>query len=236
MVAGHFATALLAKKFVPRGHLAFYLIIAQLPDILWQAFHFLGLEPTGPHNPMMASLDTMHADMTYSHDLLPTMGWIILAIVAGRALFGMWRPGLAGGALIVIHALCDVLSGHPHFIFGPDSIQIGLGLYASAPYLALAIEAVFTFIVMAWVWREDTKEGVRRSRATLIVWAAVFGGGVCMLVPIANTSLAEWTGMAPLPFMSGLLVPGLVMTYMSMLVALLWADARPLIPVSEKTS
>ena len=185
MVAGHFATSLVAKRLVPAGHLAFYLVIAQLPDVLWHVFHFAGLEPTGPANPMEASLDNMHAHMTYSHDLLPTVGWMVLAVAIGRALFGVWKPGLAGAALIVVHGLCDALSGHPHFVFGPDTAQIGLGLYGTAPYVALALEAVFTLAVMAWVIVRDTREGVRRSRATLAVWAAVFGGGILSMVPIA---------------------------------------------------
>lgn len=231
MVVGHFATALAAQRMVPTGHIAFYLVISQLPDLLWHAFHFLGLEPTGPDNPMAASLDNMHAQMTYSHDLLPTLGWVAVAILAGRALFGGWRPGWMAGALIVVHALCDAVSGHPHFVFGPDSPQIGLGLYGSAPYIALAIEAVFTLAVMAWVARADATVGVRRGRSTRLVWAAVFGGGILMLLPTADLSILELTGVAPIEALSGMLVPGLVALYVTMLLALVWADTRPTTPI-----
>lgn len=227
MIAGHFATALVAKQQAPRGTLLFYLVISQLPDLLWHVLHFVGLEPTGPGNPMLASLDNMQAEMTYSHDLLPTLGWIALAILAGRVLFKRWQPGWAAGALIIVHALCDSLSGHTHYVFGPDSAEIGLGLYRTAPYLALALEGAFIMAVMAWVRRTDIKAGVRRSRATLWVWAAVFGGSVIMMVPSADLSLVELTGLDPIDALSGTLVPGLVVMYLTMLGALVWADSRP---------
>lgn len=227
MVAGHFATALIARQHAPRGTLFFYLLISQLPDILWHFFHFLNLEPTLPENPMLASLDNMQAEMTYSHDLLPSLIWISLAVFAGRGLFGHWRPGWMAGALVVVHMLCDAISGHTHYVFGPDSAAIGLGLYATAPYLALAIEGVFTLSVMAWVFRTDAKSGVRRSRATLTVWAAVFVGSILMMAPSADLSLVELTGMEPISSLSGTLIPGLIGMYLAMLVALLWADAQP---------
>jgi len=226
MVAGHFATALVARQQAPAGPLAFYLAISQLPDILWHTLHFLGIETTLPENPMMASLDNMQAEMTYSHDLLPTLVWIALVVLAGRGLFSSWRAGLAGGALIVMHGVCDAISGHTHYVFGPDSAAIGLGLYASAPYLAIAIEGVFILGVMAWVFRADARAGVRRSRATLMVWVAVFLFSPLTLLPTADLSLVELTGMAPIEALSGTLVPGLIVMYLGMFGALLWADAR----------
>jgi len=227
VVVGHFATALVAKQQAPRGALAFYLVVSQLPDALWQGFHFLGVEPTLPENPMAASLSSMQVDMTYSHDLLPTLGWIVSVVLAGRALFGSWRPGGTAGLLIVVHLLCDAISGHTHHVFGPDSAAIGLGLYATAPYLALVIEGVFTLGVLAWVARTDAKKAVRRARSTWVVWAVVFGGGLLSMFPSADRSLSDLTGMAPIDSLSGTLVPGLVLMYGSMCAALIWADRRP---------
>ncbi|MFT5681119.1 MAG: hypothetical protein ACI8RZ_002025 [Myxococcota bacterium] len=233
LVVGHFATALVARQQAPHGPFAFYLAISQFPDMLWHAFHFLGIEPTLPANPMMASLDNMQAEMTYSHDLLPTLGWIVLVVLMGRGLFGSWRSGLTGGALVVVHMFCDAISGHTHYIFGPDSAAIGLGLYATAPYLALAIEGVFTLAVMAWVFRTDARAGVRRSRATLMVWVAVFAGGLMAMFPSADLSLVEMTGMAPIEALSGTLVPGLIAMYLTMFAALIWADARPTTRIAD---
>jgi hypothetical protein len=227
MIGGHFATALVAKQQSPAGPLAFYLVISQLPDFLWHGLHFMGVEPTLPANPMLVSLDNMQVEMTYSHDLLPTAGWVVLATLLGRGLFGDWRPGITAGVLVLVHMFCDAMSGHAHFVFGPESPTIGLGLYATAPYLALGIEAVFTAGVMAWVFAKDAKDGVRRSTATLGVWAAVFGGGVLMMVPSADLSLTELTGLAPVDALSGFFVPGVVALYVTIFAALVWADAQP---------
>ncbi|MFT5586649.1 MAG: hypothetical protein ACI9VR_004248 [Cognaticolwellia sp.] len=233
MVAGHFVTALVAKQQAPKGALAFYLAVAQFPDLLWHGFHFLGVEPTLPLNPMAMSLDNMQADMTYSHDLLPTLGWIALVMLAGRALFGGWRPGLVAGLLVLVHGLCDAVSGHTHYLFGPDSQALGLGLYATAPYLALIIEGVFIIGMLALVFRADAAAGVRRSRSTLTVWAVVFGGGLLALFPSADLSITELTGIAPIEALSGTVVPGLVFMYASMFGALLWAGSRPTVPVVD---
>ncbi|MFK7929861.1 MAG: hypothetical protein AB8H79_16830 [Myxococcota bacterium] len=233
MVAGHFATALVAKQQAPAGPLAFYLVISQLPDLLWQLFHFIGIEPTLPLNPMATSLNNMQVHMTFSHDLLPTVGWFVVAVLAGRALFGRWRSGWIAGALVVVHLLCDAVSGHTHHVFGPDSTPIGLGLYASAPYVALGIEAVFTLGVMLWVMWTDAKNSVRRSRATLAVWAVVFAGGMVMLTLSAKVTVEQMTGLAPIEALNGTLVPGLIAMYASMFIALVWAESRPATRIDE---
>ncbi len=230
MLAGHYATALVAKQHAPRGALAYYLVASQLPDLLWLAFHFLGLEPTTPTNPMDVSLKAIAVDMTYSHDLLPTLGWIVLVTLAGRALFGSWRPALVGGLLLVAHAVTDYVGGFPHHVFGPDSHEVGTGLYLTAPYLAVALEGAFTVAMLAWVVRTDTKAGVARSRGTWRAWIGVFGGGLAFMFLSADMSLSELTGMEPPPAMDGWAVPVLVTTYVAMIAALLWADRQPTRP------
>lgn len=227
MLAGHFTTALIARQREPRGHLAYYLVASQLPDLLWLGFHYLGLEPTHPDNFMNVSLDTMHVHMTYSHDLLPTLGWIALVVVAGRLLFGSLRPGLIGGALMVVHAVTDYVGGFPHHVFGPDSPAVGTGLYRSSPYFAVALEALFILGTMAWVLHADRRAGVRRSRATLRTWAAVFGGGVAFMFSSADLSMAELLGRQAPDALSGTFVPLMVVTYLGMMAALLWADGAP---------
>ncbi len=230
MLAGHFATAILAKQRAPGAHFGYYLAASQLPDLLWLTFGLLGLEPTQPDNVMNVSLDTMQVDMTYSHDLLPMLGWIVLTVLAGRALFGSWRPGWFGGILVVVHTLTDNIAGHPHNVFGPETHAVGTGLYQSAPYLAVAIEAVFLVGIMVWILRNDAKAGVRRSRATYRAWAAVFVGGVAFMFSSADLTMVELLGIEPVAALSGSTLPMLAMTYLLMSGALLWAMAQPTMP------
>ena len=227
MLAGHYATALVAKQHAPGGAITYYLVASQLPDLLWLLFHFLGLEPTTPTHPMDVSLKAIAVDMTYSHDLLPTLGWVVLVTLAGRALFKGWRPALVGGLLLVAHAVTDYVGGFPHHVFGPDSHEVGTGLYLTAPYLAVALEGVFTLAMIAWAVRTDTKAGMRRSRGTWRAWIGVFGGGLAFMFLSADMSLAELTGLEPPPAMDGLAVPVLVTTYVAMIAALVWAERQP---------
>jgi hypothetical protein len=228
MLAGHYATALVARQKVPAGALAYYLIASQLPDLLWLVFHYLGLEPTEPDNPMLVSLDTFAVDMTYSHDLLPMLLWIAVAGVAGRLLFGDWRVGGTGALLVFVHEAVDLLAGFPHHVFGPESLAVGTGLYHSSPYLAVAIEALFSAAMLAWVWRNDRQAGIRRNRRTLIAWAAVFFGGAAFLALNADLSIVEMTGLEPIAALSGLVMPVMIATYLGGIGVLLWAERQPL--------
>ena len=226
MLAGHFTTAILAKQRVPAGHFGFYLVASQLPDLLWLVFHYLGLEPTTPDNFMVVTLTSLEADMTYSHDLLPLPVWAVLTLLVGRGLFGSWRPGWAGAVLVLVHGLTDFVGGFEHFVFGPDSQVVATGLYGTAPYLAITLEVIFIVVTMAWVIRTDAKNGVHRSRATWITWAAVFGGGVAFMYATATHSFADLVGAAPNPAFAGTAVPTLAVTYVGMLLALYWADKK----------
>ncbi len=226
VLAGHFTTALIAKQRAPRGHMGYYLIASQLPDLLWLVFHYLGLERTSPDNMLAVSLDSLDVEMTYSHDLLPMLGWVVATAIVGRALFG-WRPGLAGGAIVAVHVLIDYVGGFPHHVFGPDTHAVGTGLYGSAPYLAVGIEVVFIAVTMWWVSREDKRAGIQRSSATLRAWAGVFLGGVGFMFMVADQSLAETFGIELPAALSGTAVPLLAFTYIAMIVALLWADRQP---------
>ncbi len=48
MLAGHYATALIAHQKSPKGTLLYFLIASQLQDLAWFTLHYLGLEPTKP--------------------------------------------------------------------------------------------------------------------------------------------------------------------------------------------
>jgi len=226
MLAGHFTTAMLAKQRVPAGHIGFYLIASQLPDLLWQVFHYVGLEPTAPDNFMAVTLQNLDADMTYSHDLLPLPVWALLTLLVGRGLFGSWAPGRAGAALVLVHGLVDFVGGFDHHVFGPDTPSVATGLYGTAPYLAIALEALVIAVTMLWVVRADVARGIRRSRATWLTRAAVLGGGVVFMALTATHSMAQLLSRDLDPSLGGTAMPTLVVTYWGMLIALWWGESR----------
>lgn len=218
MIAGHYTTALVANQRSSRGHIAYFLAASQGPDLVWLCLAAVGVPSfhthAGPISPAMM----------IGHDLVPLVGWIVLAGIVGKLVFGDTRTALFGSALVVIHELCDVVSGFPHNLFGPDTWEFGPGLYLTAPHLAVGIEALFAAAVMAWVVVQDRAAGVQRARSTYAVWALVFGGGIGTSLLTAD-GLATFDPNAPLPLVVAL---GLLGTYLFQMALLTWAEQRPL--------
>lgn len=86
----------------------------------------------------------MVVDMLYSQDLLPILFWLGIVFIIGKFLFKSTQIGLISMILVSIYFVLDFFSSHIHHMFGADSMEIGLGLYASSPYLAIFIEALFS--------------------------------------------------------------------------------------------
>ena len=100
----------------------------------------------------------MTVDMTYSHDLLRA-GWCVAMALAAFAITRNARIALVAGALVALHEIFDFLAGFSHYVMGPDSMNLGFGLYHSSPLTALAIELVVGLACVWWVC-----EGFRNYR------------------------------------------------------------------------
>ena len=156
MLAGHFTTAMVAHQKFPKGTLLYFLFVSQLQDLLWFTLHYLGLERTEPSDVLNTTVSNMIVDMMYSHDLIPQILWLIIIFILGKVVFKDTKIGLVGSTLVAGHFILDFFSGHPHHIFGADTAEAGLGLYASNVYLAIAIEAVFCVGILWYYFKEDT--------------------------------------------------------------------------------
>ena len=220
MLAGHFSTALVANQKFPKGSLLFFLIVSQFQDLLWFVFHYLGLEPTGPSDVFGATLANMTVDMVYSHDLLPQLVWVLAVFLIGKFWFKSTAVGLIGAALIVGHFVLDFFSGHPHHFFGADTHAVGLGLYETNVYLAIAIEAVFTAVVLWYFFSSEKKQGIQRTTTNKMSIIGLFVFGVGFLLFIATTSFREWFGIPELNMPFNTNVPTLIMTYVGMILFL----------------
>ena len=230
MISGHYATALVANRYASKGAIVYFLVASQLLDLLWLVFHYLGLEPTEPDNFMHVSLDKLQVDMTYSHDVIPVIGWMVLTAVFGRLVFKSWKVGAIGGLLVFVHAITDYVGGFTHHVFGPDTLDVTTGLYYSAPNLAVLLELLFIVAMLGWVVYLDRKEGVKRGLSTWIVWILVFGGSTLLMFLTTDASLAERMGLESVEWMSGSAMPMLIFNYTSMLLGLVWANRQPAKP------
>ncbi|MDN3643183.1 hypothetical protein QWY87_10760 [Lutimonas halocynthiae] len=220
MLAGHFTTALIAKQKFPKGTLLYFLMISQLQDFLWFTFHYLGLEPTNPSDAFDATLSNMVVDMVYSHDLLPLLIWLIVAFTLGKIFFKSTQIGLVSVALVSIHFVLDFFSGHMHHVFGAETMELGFGLYASNPYLAIVIEALFSIVALWYFFKEETKKGIKRTKKNKISIMSVFAYGIIFMLLIATKSFRELFGIPEFDVGFNTNMPTLIFTYGAMLYCL----------------
>ncbi len=217
MLAGHFSTALIAHQKYPKGTLLFFLVVSQIQDLAWLIFHYLGLEPTVPSSVIDVTLQGITVDMLYSHDLIPQVGWAVLVFGTGAIIFKNYKIGLAGSLLVLGHFLMDFLSGYPHHIFGEDTHTIGLALYNSNVYLAIAIEAVFSALALWYFFKKEKEKGTERTSKNRSFIVGLFVFGVCFLLIIATVSFKEWFGFPDLNFGFNTTIPTLILTYVGMI-------------------
>lgn len=216
MLAGHYSTALLAYQKNPKGTLIFFLIASQFQDLVWLTLHYLGVEPTEPANVENVTLQSLDVNMLFSHDLLPQLFWMLVIFIIGRLLFKSTKIGATGGLLVLGHFVLDFLSGYPHHIFGEETHTVGLGLYHSNVYLAIAIEALVSALVLVYFFKKEKDKGIERSTKNTFYIIGLFAFGVVFLFLIATTSFKDWFGLPDLNVMFNTTIPTLILTYIGM--------------------
>lgn len=226
MIAGHYATALIAHQKFPKGTLLFFLAVSQFQDIFWFVFHYLGLEPTTPNDVFDATISNMTVSMMYSHHLIPQFFWAVVAFLIGKFLFKSTTIGLVALALFVGHIILDFFSGHGHNLFGADTQAVGLGLYAKNAYLAILIEAIFILAALTYYFRAEAKTGVIRTAKNRAAIIGVFVYGIVFMVSIATVSFRDLFGLPVLNFAFNTTVPTIILTYIAMTAVLYWAVPR----------
>ncbi|MCF8516902.1 MAG: hypothetical protein K9G72_21455 [Rhodobacteraceae bacterium] len=140
MILGHAATTLVAKRMASDMSWWLLVVSAFLIDIAMFTFVGLGIEtmePTGGS----PSLSNAIVDMTFSHDLIPQIGWTLLAAAIAFAVTRRRLFALIAMALSLSHWLGDLVAGYGHFVFGPDSHPIGTDWYHLNMAAALTFEA-----------------------------------------------------------------------------------------------
>lgn len=220
MLAGHYATALVAYQKYPKGTLLYFLFASQLQDLLWFLFHYLGLERTEPSDVFNTTLSNMAVNMLYSHDLVPLIAWLIIIFLIGKLLFKDTKVGLIGTALVLGHFVLDFFSGHPHHIFGLDTGMVGLGLYATNVYLAIAIEAVTIAAILWYFFSQENKNGVNRTFKNKASIIGLFVFGIVFMLTIATNSFRDIFGIPEFDLGFNSSVPTLILTYLGMILYL----------------
>jgi hypothetical protein len=132
MVAGHYAMSLLAYERHRGGPLWLFLFAGIFLDILMISLVLAGVEEMAPaHGATRPGFATMAIDMTYSHDLLPVVGWAVVIAAFAFAITRSRGVALWAGALVLLHEVADMVSGFTHYVFGPDTHEPGAALTAA---------------------------------------------------------------------------------------------------------
>ena len=197
MVMGHYATALIPYAYNSQRKLApfwMFLLAAQFLDFIMIAFVLMGIESLSPHQFFQASFLNMRVDMTFSHDLLPVLGWSVgLAIFAGivckNVLAAVWAFSLC-----ILHELFDLAVGFKHYIFGSNTMAFGLNLYNTQPIIGIIIEALVCFGILTWYLKKRSDQGEPLSKNIKIGLYAILVGATVGLLPMANAPLSSFLG------------------------------------------
>ncbi|MBI1391954.1 MAG: hypothetical protein GC152_04355 [Alphaproteobacteria bacterium] len=226
MLAGHYATALVANQHTDKKTLFFFLVASMLPDLLWHIFTLVGLEQTTPRNILEMTLQNLSPDMRYDHDLLPTIVWIVFLYGVGRLGFKSDKIGLIAAFLFLAHNLADYAGGYPHNIFGPDSPSVGFAAYKTVPLLAVAYEAVFTAILLFFFFRTERRRGVARKPGNMAAIIGIFVFNIVFMASAAETSWRERLGLPEIESVLLSTIPNLMLIYWGMLLYLYYFVQR----------
>lgn len=181
MVVGHYAMSLLAYERHREGPLWLFLVAGIFLDLVLITLVLAGVEVMGPGpDALRPEFATMVIDTPYSHDIVPVTFWAL--VMAGIAYLITRKRAIAlwAGGLVLLHEAADLLSGFPHFVFGPGTPEVGLGLYFQAPLSALAIELLVSLIC---VWWFCTRTNLAFKRQLALYLLTVLGVGA--LLPMA---------------------------------------------------
>ena len=141
MFIGHYGVALAAKRVAPRASLGVLIMAAQLVDLIWPLLLLAGVESVS-----LATTDNPFLRLTFdsypwTHSLLTTVGWGVLAGVVYAALRRDRTSGLIVGALVVSHWVLDWTTHLADLPLYPGGPRVGLGLWQSIN-ATMIVEAV----------------------------------------------------------------------------------------------
>jgi len=99
-------------------------------------------------------------------------------------------------------------------------MELGFGLYASNPYLAVVIEALFSIVALWYYFKEEAKMGNRRLQSNKIAIISVFAYGIVFMLLIATHSFRELFDLPVFDLGFNTNIPTLIFTYGAMLYCL----------------
>jgi hypothetical protein len=187
MLVGHYSAAFVAKSAQPRVPLWTLLLAAQAVDVLWAVFVLAGIERVRFDTSLASNpLDLYH--MPFTHSLLGSLGWGIVAFALARWWFASTGGALAVAATVVSHWFLDLLVHRPDLtLWGARSAKLGLGLW-NYPVTAVLVEFGLLGATLWMYLRTDLPGPARRGLLILVAVLAVVQLALTVTPPPVSTT------------------------------------------------
>jgi hypothetical protein len=194
MFVGHYGVSFAVKSVDRKIPLWLLFLAVQFVDILWGIFVLTGIEKVRivPGITASSPLDLYY--MPYTHSLIGSIGWSVLAAVA----YGLSsRTGTSRKAAVYLgvavfsHWILDLLVHRPDLALYDDTLKVGLGLW-NYRYLAFALEMIVLFGGLLLFLRNNSDLS-RRGRIGAIIFAIVMilmQGGIAFVGRPADSDKA----------------------------------------------
>jgi hypothetical protein len=197
MFAGHIGAGLLIGRAERRINVGAFVTAALLLDAVLWVFVLAGWERvTIP--PDFVRTHQAVFEFPYSHGLLSSVGWSVLAGAVLACVFAPrtgspWRVGALIGAAVFSHWVLDALVHVPELpLAGPASTKVGLGLWRDLP-VGLGIEAA-VLVLGLWLFipRAPLPRGRKVTLAVLclVLLAFTIAGMTVAPPPPSATAMA----------------------------------------------
>jgi len=180
MFIGHPAVGFAAKRVAPATNAGLLLGAAWLLDLLWPIFLLLGIEHVeiGPRGES-PFLTLVFTDYPWSHSLLMTIVWSVLAGLAYWIVTRYATGAIFIGLLVTSHWILDFVTHRPDLPLWPGGPKYGLRLWNSVVG-TIVVESVL-FIIGVAIYARVTRS--RDRIGSIGFWALIV---FLIVVYIAN--------------------------------------------------
>ncbi len=199
MFAGHYALGLACHASQPsdrRGVLLYFVLGAQLNDILWTLLTLVGVE--GGRS--MGAMEFHEPFLPWSHALLMHVVYAVVVGVVGGVVFDR-VVGVFGAVNIVGHCALDVAVEDMPWSPIDDVARVpGFDLYDRGFVWWFAVEAVFIVVACVYAWRRlDTRVQSPRfvvvTIVALLVLHAALAVPTLLHVPARDLGVEPWAAV-----------------------------------------
>jgi len=197
MFAGHLAVAFGAKRAAPRVSLGTLVAASYGLDLLWPPLLLVGVEHVRIEPGITAFGPLDFVDYPWSHSLLLSLVWGLLAGAAYWAVRRGGRGALVVGLLVPSHWLLDWVTHRPDLPLWPAGPKVGLGLWNSVAGTLVAEGALFVGCTAIYVLATRRRDRVGRwALAGLVAFVGLIWVSQPWSPPPPSWQAVAWVGIA----------------------------------------